>query len=139
MTEHPRDVIIERVGGRFFVGYRDRSKMGMGVGTYAEARRWAAQMAATGSGRIIERTTVKAHASRRLTRRHGNMTHEPSYRVGYLGAGARRVYLPGFQSLAGATKDVRRLKRRGMDAWVEDERGAFVPIVGVKRQPGYLP
>ena len=41
--------------------------MGMGVGTYAEARRWAEQMAATGSGRIIERTFVK-HASMKRTR-----------------------------------------------------------------------
>jgi hypothetical protein len=68
MSEHPRDVIIERVGSRFFVGYRDRSKMGMGVSSYAEARRWAQQMAATGSGRIIERTFVRAHASMKRTR-----------------------------------------------------------------------
>ena len=67
MADNPRDVIIERVGSRFFVGYRKLGKMGMGVGTYAEARRWAEQMAATGSGRIIERTFVK-HASMKRTR-----------------------------------------------------------------------
>jgi len=59
------------------------------------------------------------------------------YRVGYL-VRARRAYLPGNYSLEGAKKQVRSLKRRGMDAWVEHVDGRFVPVPGVKRQPGYL-
>jgi hypothetical protein len=60
------------------------------------------------------------------------------YRVAYLGSGARREYLAGDHSLAGASAEVHALKRRGMTAWVEDAAGAFVPIPGATRQPKWF-
>jgi len=61
-----------------------------------------------------------------------------SYRVVYLGAGARRVWHPGSLTLDGAKRTLRFFKRHGMTAWVVDERGDFVPVPGAKRQPSYL-
>lgn len=64
----------------------------------------------------------------------------PTYRVAYVGAGARRAYVDDSDhgySLALALKIVRQLKARGYTPWVEDEYGAFVPVQGVTRRPSY--
>lgn len=65
------------------------------------------------------------------------MTDE-CYRVIYL-VRAKREWLPGTFTLERAAAHVRYLKRRGLTVWVVNERGAFVPIPGVKREPGWSP
>ena len=60
-----------------------------------------------------------------------------TYRAVYLVAG-RREYLAGDTGLDVATRDVARLKRRGMTAWVETPDGAFVPVPGVQRKPAEI-
>jgi hypothetical protein len=41
----------------------------------------------------------------------------------------------GLCDLARALYSVKFLKRRGMTAWVVDDAGTFVPVVGAKRNP----
>lgn len=75
---------------------------------------------------------------RALRRRYGHSGTD-SFRLAYLGAGARRVLIPGEYPLARVVAELRRLKRRGLTAWVEDSAGNFVLVRGATRQPGFNP
>lgn len=61
------------------------------------------------------------------------------YRVVYLGEGARAVRGTAISSsLDAATAELKAYKRRGLTAWIEDERGGFVPVAGAKKKPAEL-
>ena len=57
------------------------------------------------------------------------------YRVAFLEAGKRAVADFDFKTADDAAGMVRRYKRRGWTAWVEDERGNFVPVKGATKKP----
>lgn len=59
---------------------------------------------------------------------------ETSYTVRYLVRGVPTAYLAGIP-LERAKAERRRLSRRGMTAWVETLKGAFVPVKGAMRKP----
>ena len=63
------------------------------------------------------------------------------YRVIYLGAGAKRVVHDVGRGLSkdAAELQMRALKRRGMTAWVETDKGEFVPMPGARKRPRFNP
>jgi hypothetical protein len=60
------------------------------------------------------------------------------FRVAYLGAGARRTHLEGAFPFDEAVRQLKRLKRVGRTAWIEDGAGNFVPVEGALKRPPSL-
>jgi hypothetical protein len=68
----------------------------------------------------------------------GERGDAPDFRVAYLGAGARRTHLEGAFPFDEAVRQLRRLKRVGRTAWIEDGAGNFVPVEGALKRPPSL-
>ena len=101
-------------------------------GYFAMVEGTAIQARAATQGEALKKLREKLDKGDFERRRHGNA--EGSYRVAYL-MRARRTLHDGAFSRDAAIRLMKAYKRRGMTAWMEDTRGAFVPVPGAKRRP----
>jgi hypothetical protein len=101
-------------------------------GYFAMVEGTAIQARAATQGEALKKLREKLDKGDFERRRHGNA--EGSYRVAYL-MRARRTLHDGAFSRDAAIRLMKAFKRRGMTAWIEDTRGAFVPVPGAMRRP----